>query len=310
MVVICADPGEDKEENPAPPATTITTLQKSSKFKNLFDQLGLTAKERKIAIEALVSIASRAGIECLSAKVINDRALLQESSDITFSNKDMEVRYPDHRRPLYLAASINQIPIKRALVDTSTSMNLIPLSTLQAAGISKRKIQGCPMEVTGFGGGGEYTAGHIQLWLKVGPIASLARFHMVKTEVSYHVLLGRPWLHKHQLVPSTYHQCIKGRLNCRMICIAVNPLPFEQAVAHLVETMFYEQWAPSRESSVLKPRGTFVPKWEDIQSDPKLDLRELLSQKKKRKEALVVKPDDTPQCVRVWCPDGRIVYKL
>ena len=33
------------------------------------------------------------------------------------------------------------------------------------------------MEVTGFGGRGEYTAGHIQLWLKVGPIASLARFH-------------------------------------------------------------------------------------------------------------------------------------
>ena len=52
---------------------------------------------------------------------------------------------------------------------------------------------------------GEYTAGHIQLWLKVGPIAFLARFHVVKTEVSYHVLLGRPWLHKHQLVPSIYH---------------------------------------------------------------------------------------------------------
>ena len=53
------------------------------------------------------------------------------------------------------------------------------------------------MEVTGFGGRGEYTAGHIQLWLKVGPIASLAPFHVVKTEVLYHVLLGRPWLHKH-----------------------------------------------------------------------------------------------------------------
>ena len=44
-VVICADPGEVEEENPALPAATITTLQKSSKFKNLFDQLGLKAKE-------------------------------------------------------------------------------------------------------------------------------------------------------------------------------------------------------------------------------------------------------------------------
>ena len=168
--------------------------------------------------------------------------------------------YPDHRRPLYLAASINQIPIKRALVDTGASVNLIPLSTLQAVGISKRKIQGCPMEVTRFGEKGEYTMGHIQLWLKVGPIASLVRFHVVKTEVSYHVLLGRPWLHKHRLVPSTYHQCVKGRLNGRMIRIAANPSPFEQAEAHLVETMFYDQWALLGESSVSKPRVTFVAK--------------------------------------------------
>ena len=139
-----------------------------------------------------MSIASAAGVECLSTEVPDDRALLQESTEITFSNEAMEVGHLDHRRPLYLAASINQIPIKRALVDTGAFVNLIRLSTLQAAGISERKIQGCPMEVTGFGGRGEYTTGHIQLWLKVGPIASLACFHVVRTEISYYVLLGRP----------------------------------------------------------------------------------------------------------------------
>ena len=252
-MVICADPREDEEENLALPAAAITTLQQSAKFKNLFDQLGLTAKERKIATEALVSIASRAEVECLSAEISEDRALLQESTEITFSNEDMEVGHPNHKRPLYLAASINQIPIKRALVDTGAFVNLIPLSTLQAAGISERKVQGCPMEVTGFGGRGEYIVGHIQLWLKVGLIASLAHFHVVRTEISYHVLLGRPWLHNHRLVPSIYHQCVKGRLNGGMIRIAANPSPFEQAEAYLVQTMFYDQWAPSGESSVSKP---------------------------------------------------------
>ena len=155
------DSREDEEENPTLPAATITTLQQSSKFKILFDQLGLTAKEIKIAMEALVSIATGVGVECLPAEIPNDRALLQESTEIIFSDEDMEVGYLDHRRPFYLTASINQIPIKRALVDTGASVNLIPLSTLQAAGISERKIQGCPMEVTGFGRRGEYTAGHI-----------------------------------------------------------------------------------------------------------------------------------------------------
>ena len=75
-MVICADPGEDEEENLALPAAVITTLQQSAKFKNLFNQLGLTAKERKIATKALVSIASGAGVECLSVEMPEDRALL------------------------------------------------------------------------------------------------------------------------------------------------------------------------------------------------------------------------------------------
>ena len=66
---------------------------------------------------------------------------------------------------------------------------------------------------------------------------------------------------------------MKGRLNGRMIHIAANPLPFEQVEAHLVETMFYNQWAPSREGSVSKLQGTFVPRWEDVRSDPELDLK-------------------------------------
>ena len=61
-----------------------------------------------------------------------------------------------------------------------------------------------------------------------------------------------------------------------MICITANPLPFEQVEAHLVETMFYDQWAPSGENLVSKPQGTFVPGWKDIQDDPEPDLRKLL----------------------------------
>ena len=81
----------------------------------MFDQLGLTANEQRIAIEALVSIASRTRIECLTTKVTDDKALLQEENEITFSDEDMEVGYSDHRRPLYLVAFINQTPPQESL---------------------------------------------------------------------------------------------------------------------------------------------------------------------------------------------------
>ena len=81
--------------------------------------------------------------------------------------------------------------------------------------------------------------------------------------------------------------------------IATKPSPFKQAKAHLIETMFYDEQAPSGESSMSKPTGTFIPKFEDIQDDPELDLRELLLRKGKRKEVLTPEPDSTPQCAKV-----------
>ena len=96
----------------------------------MFDQLELTANERRIATEALVGIALGAIVECLAAKTKDDKAFLQDTNEITFSDEDIQVGYLDHRRPFYLVAFINQILIKRALVDTGALVNLIPFSTL------------------------------------------------------------------------------------------------------------------------------------------------------------------------------------
>ena len=94
------------------PMGAIITLQRSSRFKNLFDQLEFTANERRMATEALVSITSEAGIECFTVETQSNQAFLKDTNEITFSDEDMEVRYPDHRRLLYLVALINKILIK------------------------------------------------------------------------------------------------------------------------------------------------------------------------------------------------------
>ena len=75
----------------------------------------------------------------------------------------------------------------------------------------------------------------MQLAVRVGPIVALTRFHVINSEVSYHVLLGRQWLHKYRLIPSTYHQCVKGRLNGRPVRILANHNPFSQGEENFVE---------------------------------------------------------------------------
>ena len=77
-----------------------------------------------------------------------------------------------------------------------------------------------------------------------------------------------------------------------MIRIVASLSPFEQVEAHLVETMFYNEWALSGKSLVSKPQGTFVPRLEDIQDNPELDLKGLLAQRKKRKEAPALEEND------------------
>ncbi len=121
-------------------------------------------------------IATGSRIHCFTAEAHASRAYFETTNAITFTDEDMDVQYLDHWRRLYLSAIINEVQVRRALVDTGSCINLIPLSTLRAVEISQKKMQGAPMEVKGFGGIGEYTKGHIQLVLKVSPIVTLTRF--------------------------------------------------------------------------------------------------------------------------------------
>jgi hypothetical protein len=191
-VVIQGSTSDMEVDESAVADTTLTpaavrTLQKSPKFKSLFNQLGLGPEARNAATEAIIAIAADSGATCFTAEAHASRAFLETTNAVTFTDEDMEVQYPDHRRPLYVSAVIKDVQVRRALVDTGSCLNLIPLSTLKAANIPQHKIQGAPIEVTGFGGAAEYTMGHIQLVLRVGPIVALTRFHVVNSEVPYHV---------------------------------------------------------------------------------------------------------------------------
>ena len=243
------------------PPITISALQRSPTFRTLFNQLKLKEESRRSATEALVSIAASFGTYCLIAEAHASCAFLETTNVITFTDEDMEVQHPDHSKPLYITTQINDVHIRRALVNIGASLNLIPTNTLKAVGIPLSKIAEAPIEVFGFTGIHECTIGSIQLVLKVGPSVALTRFHVIDSPVSYHALLGRPCLHKHKLVPSIYHQCVKGRFNGKPICIPANPTPFDLSEAHYFEATFYDELTPSGEDSTSRPVGIPLPSW-------------------------------------------------
>ena len=108
---------------------------------------------------------------------------------------------------------------------------------------------------------------------------ALARFHVINAEVSYHVLLGRPWLHKHRLIPYMYHQCIKGRLNGRPVRIPTN----RKGEVNFAETMFYDKLEPDDESPASgTPRAPILEEEEGGKGT--CDLRNLLERKRQKRE--------------------------
>ena len=123
----------------------------------------------------------------------------------------------------------------------------------------------------------------MQLALRVGPIVALTRFQVINLEVSYHILLGRPWHHKHDLIPSMYHQCVKERLNGRPIRITANPNPFDQGKVNFVETMFYDELALDDECPT--PGTLEAPVLEEEKGGSTRDLRDLMDRKRQKKEA-------------------------
>ena len=140
--------------------STVKTPQKSPKFRPLFNQLRFGPKARKIATKSLMSIATDSGVECFTAESHTSRAYLETTNAITFINEDMKVN-SDHHRLLYLMATINGIQIRRALIDTEASLNLIALSTPEAIGIDGKRILRASVEITGFRGVVESTERYV-----------------------------------------------------------------------------------------------------------------------------------------------------
>ena len=108
-VVIHGNPAEVEEPEGSFHPSTVKTLQKNPKFRSLFNQLGFGPEARKVATESIMSIAVDSGMECFTVKSHASRVFLETTNVITFTDEDMEVEHPDHRRPLYLMAITNGV---------------------------------------------------------------------------------------------------------------------------------------------------------------------------------------------------------
>ena len=114
-----------------------------------------------------------------------------------------------HNHPLFVAGYIQEQRVNRILIDGGSAVNILTLKILNELGISLDELLPSRLMIQSFNQGGQKAIGKIRLHMLIGEMESSALFHVIDAKTTYKLLIGRPWLHKYGVMPSTYHQCVK-----------------------------------------------------------------------------------------------------
>uniref|UniRef100_A0A1S3YX47 G-patch domain-containing protein n=1 Tax=Nicotiana tabacum TaxID=4097 RepID=A0A1S3YX47_TOBAC len=130
-------------------------------------------------------------------------------NQISFSKNDLPPEGAAHNKALHLTVKCEGYYVKRVMLDGGSGVDICPLSTLQRMKIETGRIRPNNVCVRAFDGIKRDTLGEIDLILTIGPVDFEVTFQVLDMNTSYNFLLGRPWIHGTEAIPSTLHQMVK-----------------------------------------------------------------------------------------------------
>ncbi|KAK1644749.1 hypothetical protein QYE76_062554 [Lolium multiflorum] len=161
-------------------------------------------------------------------------------NEITFGEEDNLIEDGAHNCPLYVEGNIGAAYLRRILIDPGSAVNILPLRSLKRAGFTEEDLESTDVMICGFDNQGKPTLGAITVKIQMSTFNFKVRFFVVEANTSYSALLGRPWIHKYRVVPSTLHQCLKfldGNGTQQRIIGNTNPYTVQES--HHADAKYY-----------------------------------------------------------------------
>ncbi|XP_074298583.1 uncharacterized protein LOC141629494 [Silene latifolia] len=137
------------------------------------------------------------------------RVSRQDLTVISFDEADIPDEAEHHHDVLIITLSIGNCLIKKILVETGSSVNLIMLETLKNMGFSEKDLVQKAVPLVGFSGETKQSLGEIVIPTFAGGMNKQVRYLVIDGPSTYNVILGRPWIHEMKTVPSMYHKSLK-----------------------------------------------------------------------------------------------------
>ncbi|XP_057793294.1 uncharacterized protein LOC131009911 [Salvia miltiorrhiza] len=128
---------------------------------------------------------------------------------ISFATSKSDKLLHPHHDALVISIYIANCLTKRVLIDNGSSANILFYSAYREMGLDESKLIKKAAVLVGFSGESTTTVGEIDLPVYAEGVNLSTRFLVVDAPSAYNVILGRPWIHGMEAVPSTYHQVIR-----------------------------------------------------------------------------------------------------
>lgn len=157
--------------------------------------------------DSVRALKKRARQVCSVRATPEDEQLSQEP--ITFTSQDAHGIQHPHNDTLVVELVMEDFDVKRVLIDTGSSVNLMFLKTLTKMGISERTIKPKIQTLTRYDGEAEMSIGEIKLQVQASGITRRIKFVVIDATPIYNAILGSPWIYSMRAIPSTYHLYLK-----------------------------------------------------------------------------------------------------
>src|SRR5436189_1509263 len=129
-------------------------------------------------------------------------------TNIVFTPKDMQVQ-GRHAQHLYFTGYIGFTEITRIQVDPGSALSIMPRRVMEHLSIPANRLSATDTNIFGFNASSTRPMGKIKLRCQIGDLKTEVTVYVIDADTSYNLLLGRPWIHRNHIVPSTLHQVMK-----------------------------------------------------------------------------------------------------
>ncbi|KAL0317554.1 UNVERIFIED_CONTAM: hypothetical protein Sangu_2169700 [Sesamum angustifolium] len=137
----------------------------------------------------------------------------EKQEEISFNSQDMDLMRNQNNDALVISATLANFLIKKVLVDSGSSADIIFYDAFVQLGIDNAQFRKVNTPLTSFSGEMIKLLGEVMLSLSLSSLpkrsTKMVKFFVIKAPSAYNIILGKPSLNLFRAIASTFHMKLK-----------------------------------------------------------------------------------------------------